>query len=594
MTKKRESLIADCKELLIRLERWIEIDKFVRHQNGYIEVEYVLRDILNLVYGWQLDNANDLFGRNQDSFDLSDEINGIAVQVTVTDGAEKIRETLSKFIGRYDQRFKKLVFVYPKIAPSVTKADFSRDLNGFDFDATRDRVGLGTILSSAQASQLSPLRDLLRKELGSLAFPTYDQHSSSVIIANTVIANQSIHMQLSEEEHAREDSPTLILSAYARPLPDDVTSVPCYPSTSWASYSEFTTLPLFYASERRGEQIDIRPINPYVTAIHSGGPLHTISTSDSWYGVFHFPTLDVKLINNTDKTVFFHETEFRVSKSRPDMSAIPAVIGPLASLYISICNLGWGDIKNAVLRFALISIPEEELDRAPMQLPDHLPHMIELGTFDSAKTFTLLPYFEIEGVDTNRIAELLDIIHYESDESMVRFRKEYEFCFEPTEQDEDGRIFHARELPRPEYENFLKIASGRFYKSRPCLAGILEYDETSSDGSTVHRSVSIFAVLDFERSGGCGAAAPPSNEYHIKLAVEGNDYVCKLPILQALKAGEVDRFLIQVAADRSSVHDLTFALRFNNDEVVEAPVHLELVCSPMDSRFAHSREFSLT
>jgi hypothetical protein len=34
MTKERESQIDECKELLIRLERWIALDKFVRHQNG--------------------------------------------------------------------------------------------------------------------------------------------------------------------------------------------------------------------------------------------------------------------------------------------------------------------------------------------------------------------------------------------------------------------------------------------------------------------------------------------------------------------------------------------------------------------------------
>lgn len=120
---------------------------------------------------------------------------------------------------------------------------------------------------------------------------------------------------------------------------------------------------------------------------------------------------------------------------------------------------------------------------------------------------------------------------------------------------------------------------------------MLDYDEASIDGSISDRSVSTFAILDFRRYG-LGAGAPPSNEYHVRLDIEGDDYVRKLQISHALKAGEADRFLIQVAADRSSVHDLTFALRFNNDEVVEAPVHLELFCSPRVARFASGREFS--
>lgn len=589
MTKERESQIAECKELLIRLERWIAADKFLRHQNGSIEVEYVLCSILNLVYGWQLDNANDLFGRSQDSFDLSDEQNSIAVQVTITDSAEKIHQTLRKFIGKYDQRFNRLVFVYPMISPAESRADFSRDLNGFDFDSTRDRLGLGTILSAAQASLLLPLRNLLRKQLGTLAAPL-DQQFQNVVIANTVIAKHGIQMRMPGETRARADLPTMILSAYARPLPDNLPSVPRYPSPSWAGESEFTVLPLFYASERDGAQINFAPVNPYLEAIHDGGPVHTL-TADPWFDVFHFPTFDVKLVNNTDKTIFFHEAEFRVATSKPDFRALPAVRGPLGSLYVCFANLGWGEIRNATLRFALAAIPEEQLDEAPLRLPEHLPHRIQLGTFDSSKTFTLLPFFQIEDVDPNRLADLLDIYWGDSDESKVRFNREMEFCYESADSTQEQRFVQTRELPREDYEHFLQRAAGRFYRSRPYLAGVLDYDETSRDGSIIHRSVSVFAVLDFARYG-FGAAAPASNEYHIKLDVDGYDYVRTLQISHALRAGEADRFLIQVAADQSSFHDLTFALRFNNDEVVEAPVHLELFCSPRDAHFASSREFS--
>jgi hypothetical protein len=511
------------------------------------------------------------------------------VQVTITDSAGKIHQTLGKFIGKYDHKFKRLVFVYPMISPAESKADFSRDLKGFDFDVTRDRLGLGSILSSAQSNKLLPLRDLLRRELGTLAAPLLDHRSPNVIIANTVIARHGIHMHLPGGAQASADLPTLILSAYVRPLSDDLPSVPRYPSTSWASWSELTVLPLFYTSARNGERIDITPVNPYLATIHSGGPLHTLNTADPWYGIFHFPTFDVKVVNNTDKTVFFHEAEFRVATSRPDFCAVPAVLGPLGSLYVRFCNLGWGEMKNVTLRFALTSISEEQLDEAPLQLPEHLPHRIELGTFNSSKTFTLLPFFQIEGIDTNRVADLLET-QWSSDESTVRLRRELEFCYESTQPDQEDRFVHTRELPRADYEHFLKKAVGRFYKSRPGLAGVLEYDETSRDGSITHRSVSVFAALDFARYG-FGAGAPPSNEYHIKLAVEQDDYVRKLQISHALKPGEVDRFLIQVAADRSSIHDLTFALRFNDDEVIEAPVHLELFCSPMDAHFARGREF---
>lgn len=591
MTKERESLMAECKELMIRLERWIAADKFVRHQNGNIEVEYVLCSILNLVYGWQLTNANGLLGRDQDSFDLVDEEKGIAVQVTVTDTAEKIRQTLRKFVGEYGERYARLVFAYPMMSPAASRADFSRDLNGFDFDAARDRLGLGTILSLAQPDQLLPLRNLLRKELGTLADPLPTDQSPNVIIADTLIVKHGVHMRACGEARARTDLPTLILSAYARPLPNDLHGEPRYPSESWASECESTVLPLFYASHRNGERVDIAPVNPYFSAVQAGGPLHTLSTASPWYGTFHFPTFDVKLVNNTSNTVFFHEAEFRVATSKPDYRAMPAILGQLGSLYVNIFNLGWGEIKNATLRFAITSIDEEMLDQAPLRLPAQLPHTIALGTFDSSRTFTVLPFLQVEGIDANRLADLLDT-EWHADKSIIRFPRELEFLYEASDSAQGGRFVQAWELPQADYEHFVQQVAGRFYKSRPCLAGVLEYDETAEDGQIDHRTVTTFAALDFARHGGYGAVAPPSNEYHVKLDVDGADYVRTLQISHALKPGETDRFLIQVAADQSSFHDLTFALRFNEDEVVEAPVRLELFCSQLDARFANSREFS--
>lgn len=569
MTQVRESLASECKELLIRLERWIAADRFLRHQNSSIEIEYVFRSMLNLVYGWQLNNANDLFGRNQDAFDLSDESNRVVVQVTVTESAQKIRETLKKFVGKYDSKYKRLVFVYPVISPAESRADFSSDLNGFDFDAHRDRLGFGSILSSAQAELLAPLRDLLREELGTLA--------------------DGIPLHARGGTRTESQSPTLILSAYAKPLPEDLLSTPCYPSTSWASESEMTVLPLSYASTRTDDRIKITPINPYVAAIQNGGPLHTLTTQNPWYGVFHFPTFDVKIVNNTDKTIFFHEAEFRVSTSKPNRSAVPAVLGPMGSLYVHFRNLGWGEMMNASLQFALIPIAEDEVEDAQMQLPEVLPHRLELGTFDHSKAFTLLPFFQIEDIDTGRLAALLNT-HWDSDDSKVHLQREMEFCYEAENPDEEDRYVYTKELPRADYEFFLKEAAGRFYKSRPCLAGVLEYDESSINGDVTHRSVTVFALLDFAQYG-YGAAAPPSNEYHVKLDVEGTDYVRNLQISHALKTGETDRFLIQVAAEKSSFHDLTFALRFNNDEVVEALVQLEVFCSPLDSHYASRQEF---
>ncbi len=150
MSLQRQECLEEIKQWLVRLESSIVGDKALQHQNSSIQLEGFFRDLLNLLFGWNLKNANALFGLNQDSFDLSDESEGLAAQVTVSTDAAKIRDTLTTFIGTHDATYKRLIFVYPRIAVGETRADFGRLLNGYDFDPRRDRISLGAILRKAQ------------------------------------------------------------------------------------------------------------------------------------------------------------------------------------------------------------------------------------------------------------------------------------------------------------------------------------------------------------------------------------------------------------------------------------------------------------
>ena len=168
MVRQRQDHLTEMKEWLIRLEQWIAADRLLSHQDSSIELETLFRDMLNLTFGWQLGNANAIFGKNQDSFDLSDQTASIAIQVTVTTNAAKIRKTLKTFIGKHRNSFNRLAFVYPVITLGTSRADFTKDAKGFDFDAVRDRLCFGTVLEKAQDMKIddqSRLLEFLRKEL---------------------------------------------------------------------------------------------------------------------------------------------------------------------------------------------------------------------------------------------------------------------------------------------------------------------------------------------------------------------------------------------------------------------------------------------
>ena len=64
--------------------------------SSHVVAETTLMGLLNRVYGWELVNANAI-RQNCPGIDLIDEERSIAVQVTATRTAEKVRHTLEEF-----------------------------------------------------------------------------------------------------------------------------------------------------------------------------------------------------------------------------------------------------------------------------------------------------------------------------------------------------------------------------------------------------------------------------------------------------------------------------------------------------------------
>lgn len=168
MALQRQSNLDEAKDWLARLSLEFEANAALRHLDGNIEIEPFFRDLLNLLFGWSLRNANWAGVVNQDSFDLDDQKQRIAVQVTSTMGATKIRDTLKTFLPTHRSAFDRLLFVYPLLTKPTSSADFASQLGGFDFDAVRDRLDLRDLLRAMQNlpidRQDEALR-LLRKEL---------------------------------------------------------------------------------------------------------------------------------------------------------------------------------------------------------------------------------------------------------------------------------------------------------------------------------------------------------------------------------------------------------------------------------------------
>lgn len=164
---QRHSNLNEVKDWFSRLNEQSQASTALRHLDHNIEAEAFFRDLLNLLFAWTLRSSN-LIAINQDSFDLDDRHRRVAVQVTSSLKPHKIRETLKSFLGKHRGDFDRLVFVYPVLRKTDSRAEFSTLLDGFDFDPQRDRLDLSDLLREIQnlaIEKQNEVIDLLRREL---------------------------------------------------------------------------------------------------------------------------------------------------------------------------------------------------------------------------------------------------------------------------------------------------------------------------------------------------------------------------------------------------------------------------------------------
>ncbi len=166
----RDLDLKTARELCCLMASRFQADKALRHTDGNIEVENTFRDLLNELRGWKLENTN--FGSTSaDTLDLHDPAARIAIQVTTSQTPEKIRKTLRGFQG-HRANYDRLIFVYPAMTVSASKAHFAKEAAGFDFNAKRDRLCFTDLLTAMQAlnrEKQQRFLTLLHREAGPYA-----------------------------------------------------------------------------------------------------------------------------------------------------------------------------------------------------------------------------------------------------------------------------------------------------------------------------------------------------------------------------------------------------------------------------------------
>ncbi len=107
-----------------------------------------------------------------------------------------------------------------------------------------------------------------------------------------------------------------------------------------------------YLADKDQQGIQVRPKVQYLDLLNSGGPVFPHFYHYTPFEI-ELPELDIKMVNNTNQTIFLTEADFLVERSELDPS--PVLIIPREGYHMAMLleNFGWGKLLNPKLVFNL-------------------------------------------------------------------------------------------------------------------------------------------------------------------------------------------------------------------------------------------------
>ena len=304
-------------------------------------------------------------------------------------------------------------------------------------------------------------------------------------------------------------------------------------------------------------------------------PLTSLGEDD--FANLHFPVLDVSLVNNSSNTILVNELLIEVEESRVDDR--PFIVVEETGGHLSLSDRGWKSWQKAVFRFSLL--PEDQsFDGAyKFEIPVLSSNVDpELGVID----IPMYDYLVQSGIDFEKICS--SSLVYKLGEGEIPGWNNAErdlYLDDDGESSSDvnyAAIDSLKSLLAPAklHETYLTSVDedGReerilwFDDPYMVLYGELTFDKGASFKVGGH-----VRVLN---SIGWGAPyLSCSRVFDVKLRNTGRNYTIKYPVSHYLKAGDVDRIVIQLDADKTSCHKFRVRLQnVNQIDIQTEPIDL--------------------
>jgi hypothetical protein len=388
----------------------------------------------------------------------------------------------------------------------------------------------------------------------------------AVLISDIEAVSRLRSKAASAQPQARRGSVPVETNPAARPIELDVSLYTPASEEDDPLQEAVSDYAVSYTGSLHRGSLTIAPRVEYLARLRGQGPIRPASY---WHGPFErdfaLPSLDIKLVNNSGRTIFLTQAILDLEKSVENDEPLPIIrtdrLGSW-SRELRLLNDGWGKLPPLTAAFNLSPLPfeghpeiEDLGDEVNPPFGFEIPEEPRGEGYENQPSFDLSEALAASGVDLARLVDL-----------------------------EENESIRWTELYRSENPPELIAALGPFKTNTALVKGELRYaDQKAPEGQRRIPFVAWTWLVNARRK---GKPRPPTCAYHVLLEPSGGRRSIVVPIAQELRHEETDRFILGIASPRSSRHRFRLRLAYGSKESVRSSlIDLDLFMPRSAARF---------
>ena len=276
-----------------------------------------------------------------------------------------------------------------------------------------------------------------------------------------------------------------------------------------ATHYENPELKVSYDYERIGDKVQIKYQMPYLSLLSKGGPIVGMKASFEKTA----PSLSIKVVNNTQDTLFLTNLVVRVKSSSVNEEPV-LTVGDDEENKFSFYNMGWGAVLNPEVKFGMA---DEKRYKAIDPKREPMSYSVTPGDFTDTASVSLEKY-----IPNTKAPEVSGDYTY-----VPLFSRKGIY----------GEIKYGTEDRKERSVSFKTLATIKTY---------VLVRKTRTETIAIEPIQPLQGVME------------ATSVYVVPLKAGEQGYTKRIPLKQYVKPNDVDHFALVIESDKSASYDLSF------------------------------------